>query len=109
MTPSKGSSSSSNHHGWRLGGGHSCSGIRDGQYPKCLCGLYTIISTSRTHKNLGRLFFGCLLYKNDVSVKNVAMGGGEIVANISPMYYTNDAGLERKLMELQNRIDLLEI
>ncbi|RYR21214.1 uncharacterized protein LOC107632830 [Arachis ipaensis] len=143
MTPSKGSLSSLNCHGGRLSGGHSCNNIGDGdinslskveilkgQHPKCLCGLYAIISTSRTHKNLGRLFFGCPLYKekfshckffawvdkifdnklkNDDSVKNVAIGGGEIVANISPMYDTDDAGLEHKLIELQNRIDLLEI
>ncbi|XP_015947375.1 uncharacterized protein At4g04775-like [Arachis duranensis] len=143
MTPSKGNSSSSNRHGGRLGGGHSCSVIEDGeisslskveipkgQHPKCLCGLYAIISTSRTHENPSRLFFGCPLYKeklshckffawvdkifdiklkNDDSVKNVTMGGGEIAADISPMYDTNDAGLEHKLMELQNRIDLLEL
>ncbi|QHO39746.1 uncharacterized protein DS421_4g131810 [Arachis hypogaea] len=47
--------------------------------------------------------------KNDDSVKNVIMGGGEIAADISPMYDINDAGLEHKLMELENRIDLLEL
>ncbi|RYR08391.1 hypothetical protein Ahy_B05g076062 [Arachis hypogaea] len=143
MTPSKRSSSFSNRHGGRLGSGHNCSSIGDGdisslskveipkgQHPKYLCGLYAIISTLRTHENSDRLFFGCPLYKeklshckffawvdkifdiklkNDDSVKNVSMGGGEIVANISPMYDTNDADLEHKLMELQNRIDLLEM
>ncbi|RYR60993.1 hypothetical protein Ahy_A04g018079 [Arachis hypogaea] len=135
ITPSKGSSSSSNRHGGRLGGGHSCSIIGDGdisslskveipkgQHPKCLCGLYAIISTSRTHENSGRLkklshckFFAWvdnifdIKLKNDDSVKNVIMGGGEIAADISPMYDINDAGLEHKLMELENRIDLLEL
>ncbi|RYR78180.1 hypothetical protein Ahy_A01g002914 [Arachis hypogaea] len=52
--------------------------------PKCLCGLYAVISISRTHENSG-----C----------------GEIVANISTMCSADDASLEHKVME----IDLLEI
>ncbi|RYR58730.1 hypothetical protein Ahy_A05g024612 [Arachis hypogaea] len=80
MMPSKGSSSFSNHRGRRHNGGYNCSGFRDGdisildkvtitnrQHPKCLCDLYTIISISRTHKNLDRLFFGCPLYKEKLS------------------------------------------
>ncbi|RYR55175.1 hypothetical protein Ahy_A06g030422 [Arachis hypogaea] len=127
MTPSKGSLSPSNRHGGRLGGGHSCSGIGDDdignlskveiskeQHTKCLCELMKIrcdeqekLSHCKFDAWVDKIFD--IKLKNDDSVKNVAMSGGEIVANISPMYDTNNAGLEHKLMELQNRIDLLEI
>ncbi|RYR42362.1 hypothetical protein Ahy_A08g038830 [Arachis hypogaea] len=136
MTPSKGSSSSSNRRDGRLDGVYSCSGIGDSdisslskvEIPKG--NTQNAYAVCMTRENSDRLFVGCPLYKeklshykffawidkifdiklkNDDSVKNVTMGGGEIVANISPMYDINDADLEHRLMKLQNRIDLLEI
>ncbi|RYQ98074.1 hypothetical protein Ahy_B08g094147 [Arachis hypogaea] len=100
-----------------------------GQHPKCLCDLNAIISISRTPENLGRLFFGCPLYKKKIPhckffawvdqlfyinldydyLEDVAMDGCETAGHVSHMFAANIAGLEHKVMELQSRVDMLEI
>ncbi|QHO08019.1 uncharacterized protein DS421_14g468840 [Arachis hypogaea] len=130
MIPSRESSSSSNHRGGGHGGpngtglihGDVCRlrnvEITKGQHPKCLCGLYAIISISRTRKNLSRLFFGYPLYKEKLphckffawvhqnfhisfndGVAEV-MSGAKLVDNMPPVCEIDDDGLRQKLIEL---------
>ncbi|QHO25658.1 uncharacterized protein DS421_12g382880 [Arachis hypogaea] len=111
MIPSRESSSSSNHRGGRHGGpngtglihGDVCRlrnvEITKGQHPKCLCGLYAIISISRTRENLSSF--------ND-GVAEV-MSGAKLVDNMPPVCEIEDDGLGQKLIELQSRIDILEV
>ncbi|RYR24802.1 hypothetical protein Ahy_B02g058348 [Arachis hypogaea] len=130
MTPSKGNSSFSNYLGERHNGSYSCSSIRHGglnsldkvkipmentqnTYAICICPLYKV-------SNCRKKFSYCMFFvwvdqivyinlKNNGAMDNVVMGGSEVVTNISSTGAADNVGFEYKPMELQNKIDLLEI
>ncbi|RYR49669.1 hypothetical protein Ahy_A07g036199 [Arachis hypogaea] len=101
-------------------GGENLS-LSKGQHPKCLCGLYAIISKSGTIENPGRLFFGCPRY-NDLDVAEKLsyckffvwvdmvfdLNGKNV--GLKEVAVTDDlvGGFRETLLELQDRVGVLE-
>ncbi|XLR11281.1 hypothetical protein S83_039219 [Arachis hypogaea] len=117
MASSAGGSTTSSCHGERfVHEGSENLSLSKGQHPKCLCGLYVIISKSGTVENLGRLFFGCPRYKEklpyckffvwvdmvfDLNGKNVGLKEVAVADDLV-------GGFRETLLELQDRVGVLE-
>ncbi|RYR60546.1 hypothetical protein Ahy_A04g017602 [Arachis hypogaea] len=94
--------------------------IPKGQHPKCGCGLYAIVSKSRTPDNPGRLFFGCPKYKQEKQIHCNFFVWFESVFNfdykkvgvekITELHGISgdDGWVEERFLELENRIGALK-